>query len=156
MSNYHRARVPGGIYFFTVNLAVRGSDLLIRHIDELRASYGAVMRGMAFETQAVVILPDHLHAIWRLPQGDADFSTRWKLIKGGFSKRVSLDPSRSYSKVRKGERGIWQRRFWEPCIRDEADWLAHMEYIRWNPVKHGLVEVPEEWPHMSVKQSAMP
>ena len=121
MSRYRRAYIKGGIFFFTVTLADRPSDLFVRHIDRLRRIYGSVQRRYPFETIAICVLPDHLHAIWSLPEGDADFSLRWNLIKGGFSRGLPGEMPLSSSKIARRERGIWQRRYWEHAIRDEAD-----------------------------------
>ncbi len=145
--------VPGGTYFFTVNLADRGSDLLIREIDLLRSAYAAVTKEHPVICEAMVILPDHLHAVWTLPEGDADFSIRWKKIKASFSQHCMYEGKPRPSKTRKGELGIWQRRFWEHCIRDDADFAAHMEYCHWNPVKHGFVERAEDWPYSTIHRA---
>lgn len=148
MSRYRRARVPGGCFFFTVVLADRGSRLLVEEIGALREAWASVARERPFETRAAVVLPDHLHAVWQLPEGDGDFSSRWKAIKGRFSRAVGGGAVRP-SLARKGERGVWQRRFWERALRDDRDLAAHVEYCRTNPVKHGLVERPEDWPYSS-------
>lgn len=153
MSRYRRIYVPGGTYFFTVNLADRGSDLLIREVELLRSAYASVMAEHPVTCDAMVVLPDHIHAVWTLPDGDADFSVRWKKIKSTFTRHYPHPVSVSASKARKNERGIWQRRFWEHCIRDEADFAAHVEYCHWNPVKHGFVERPEEWPYSTVHRA---
>ena len=102
-----------------------------------------------FCIDAMVILPDHLHCIWTLPEGDWDFSTRWRLVKAGFSRACQPSGTQQIpsSLLRKGERGIWQQRFWEHSIRDETDFNAHCDYIHYNPVKHGLVENPGAWPY---------
>ena len=138
MSKYRRIFVPGGTYFFTVNLAERGSNLLVREIGLLRSAYASVVADHPIICEAMVVLPDHIHAVWTLPTADADFSVRWKKIKATFSRHCPQMVDVSPSKKRKGERGIWQRRFWEHCIRDDADLAAHVEYCHWNPVKHGL------------------
>ncbi len=145
MPNYRRLFIPGGTYFFTVNLLDRRRALLTENIDALRAAYACVTKHHPFETVAICILPEHLHCIWRLPPDDADFTTRWRLIKSRFSKSLPrrADPREGR---RKGERGIWQRRFWEHLIRDAEDLDRHVDYIHWNPVKHGLAEEPDEWP----------
>ena len=143
MPNYKRFKTQGGCYFFTVNLAQRGGNDLVTHIDALRRAYGNVMARLPFRTDAIVILPDHIHAIWTLPAGDADFSTRWKEIKAQFSHAIGPSP-RSYSKRRKGELGLWQRRFWEHLIRDAQDFRSHIAYIRNDPVKHGW------WGHRTI------
>ncbi|MEL7465319.1 MAG: transposase [Pseudomonadota bacterium] len=150
MSNYRRIRVEGGTYFFTVTLADRNSDLLVRRIDLLRRAWAATHRDMPFHTNAVVILPDHLHAVWTLPAGDADFSERWRRIKGRFSRMLAADERRSASKREKGEKGVWQRRFWEHVIRDEDDFARCNRYCWYNPVKHELVERPAEWAFSSL------
>jgi REP-associated tyrosine transposase len=149
MPRYRRRRIEGGFFFFTVTLADRSSDLLVREIERLRRIYGSVERRRPFETVAICILPDHLHAIWSLPEGDADFSTRWSLIKAGFSRGLNMPGDRSASKVRKRERGIWQRRFWEHAIRDDDDLRRHVDYTHFNPVKHGLVSRVADWPFSS-------
>ncbi|UWQ17098.1 REP-associated tyrosine transposase [Jannaschia sp. M317] len=150
MSNYRRAQTPGGTFFFTVNLAVRGETMLTDRIDELRRAYRSVGTDMPFTTRAVVVLPDHIHAIWTLPEGDSDFSTRWRRIKRAFTVSTGETRGRSRSKRRKGEAGLWQRRFWERCVRDEAELAACVRYVWGNPVKHGLVTRAVEWPYSSV------
>lgn len=150
MRRYIRATVPGGTYFFTVNLAQRaGNRLLIDRIDSLRAAFAATMHNHPFRIDAVVVLPEHLHALWTLPDGDADFATRWALIKARFSRALELSEGRSSSRIRKRERGIWQRRFYEHAIRDENDFARHVDYIHWNPVKHGRVCRVVDWPYSS-------
>jgi len=102
-----------------------------------------------FEIDAMVVLPEHLHCILTLPVGDSDFSTRWGLIKAYFSRQVDRGERISKSREKRGERGIWQRRFWEHLIRDEIDYRQHVDYIHWNPVKHGWVQAVKDWPHSS-------
>ena len=140
--------MKGSVFFFTVVLAERPSDLLIEQIERFRRSYQAVQQRRPFETVAICVLPDHIHALWALPDGDADFSTRWNLIKGSFSRGLEARP-RSTSQVAKREKGIWQRRYWEHAIRDDADLERHIDYIHFNPVKHGLVTRVTDWPHSS-------
>jgi putative transposase len=149
MSEYRRARIEGGWFFFTVTLADRSTDLLVRHVERLRNAYAAARRRDPFDTIAGCILPDHLHAIWALPQDDADFSRRWSLIKHDFSRGLPADPDRSPSKRAKREKGIWQRRYWEHAIRNEADLVRRIDYIHFNPVKHGLVSRTCDWPYSS-------
>jgi putative transposase len=149
MPNYRRAKVAGATYFFTVNLAQRDRSLLMEHIDALRAAFSGIKSALPFRTDAIVVLPDHLHAIWTLPVDDADFSTRWQRIKAAFSHSLETSERRSASRTSKGERGIWQRRFWEHLIRDENDYAAHVDYIHYNPVKHGYVKAAAQWPHSS-------
>ena len=149
MSRYRRARIEGGVFFFTVALADRSSDLLIRHIDHVRHVYRAVQRLRPFETDAICILPDHVHAVWSLPSGDSDFSTRWRIIKSGISRGLPAAQWRSASKVAKREKGIWQRRYWEHAIRDDVDFERHVDYIHFNPIKHGHVTRVRDWPYSS-------
>ena len=148
MSQYRRALAPGGTFFFTVNLADRDSALLTCHIDVFRTAYRNLVRIMPFETLAICVLPDHVHAVWRLPPGDADYSRRWQRIKAGFSQALPA-ASRSPSKQRKGESGIWQRRFWEHQIRNDEDLQRHVDYTHFNPVKHGWAKQVIEWPYSS-------
>ena len=148
MPQYRRVRLKGSTFFFTVVLANRSSRLLVDEVDRLRSIYRTVRERRPFETIAICILPDHIHAIWTLPEDDADFSGRWSLIKSGFSRGLE-DETRSPSKVIKREKGIWQRRFWEHVIRDDADLERHVDYIHFNPVKHGYVTRVVDWPHSS-------
>ena len=149
MTGYRRFRVKGGVYFFTVNLAERKKKLLIEHIDVLRAAFRVVKQAHPFQMDAVVILPDHLHTIWTLPEGDDDFSLRWRKIKSAFSREIEKGERVSKSRAGKKERGIWQRRFWEHAIRDENDFTRHVDYIHFNPVKHGHVQRVVDWPYSS-------
>ena len=132
---YRRANIEGGTYFFTVNLADRNSDMLIHQIDDLRTVMTKVKQAHPFKVLAMVVLPEHLHAIWRLPQGDADYPLRWSLIKSGFSRRQEKGERIHASRKAKRERGIWQRRYWEHQIHDELDLTRHVDYIHFNPVK---------------------
>jgi len=134
-------------YFFTINLAERSSRLLTENIYALRKAWRKVRRELPFKTEAVVVLPDHLHCIWTLPPEDADFSARWRKIKAIFSRQLPKIERRSVSRLDKGERGIWQRRFWEHALRDETDWERHVDYIHYNPVKHGRVKQVADWPY---------
>lgn len=147
---YRRSRTAGGTYFFTVNLADRRSDILVRYIDELRAVVNAVKARHPFVLLAMVVLPEHLHAIWRLPPGGADYPLRWSLIKAGFSMRMNKGEIIPVSRQGKRERGVWQRRYWEHQIRDQDDMLRHVEYIHYNPVKHGWVTRAADWPHSTL------
>lgn len=152
MTAYRRNFIPGGSFFFTVNLFDRQSHLLRERIDLLRQAFRDVRARHLFTLDAVVILPDHLHAIWTLPPGDADYATRWRLIKAEFSRRSAPPERRSNSRRRKGERGIWQRRYWEHTLRDEGDFERHCDYIHFNPVKHGHVSTVSEWPYSSFQR----
>jgi len=149
MTHYRRLRQPGGTVFFTVNLADRRQRLLADHIDALRSAFQEVRQAHPFVIHAVAILPEHLHCLWELPAGDSDYSTRWRQIKAAFSKTLPQGEAISASRARRAERGIWQRRFWEHAIRDDADYAAHFDYIHYNPVKHGWVKRVRDWPYSS-------
>mgnify|MGYP000863041510 CR=1 FL=1 len=129
MPNYIRPKVPGGSVFFTVALADRRSNLLVREIDALRSAVRTAQADLPFHIDAWVVLPDHLHCIWTLPTGDADYAVRWKEIKTRFTKAIGQVGPRSVSKVTKGESGIWQRRFWDHHIRDERDFTTHLARV---------------------------
>ncbi len=146
---YRRIWKPGGTYFFTVVLADRHTRLLVCNIDYLRQAFRQAKIALPFRLEAAVVLPDHLHCIWTLPEGDADYPCRWQHIKASFSKKLPKATARSASKVAKRERGIWQRRYWEHLIRDEHDLHRHLDYLHYNPVKHGLVAHVSDWPYSS-------
>jgi putative transposase len=160
MPNYRRAFVAGGCWFFTVNLLDRRSRLLIERIDALRAAVRETRQRFPFHIDAMVVLPDHIHAVWTLPDDDFDFSIRWRLIKIRFSR--SIPEGEQLSETRRGrrERGLWQRRFWEHLIRDERDYNHHIDYCWFNPVRHGLVANVEDWPfssfHRDVREYSAP
>ena len=150
MRTYKRQRAEGGCYFFTVNLANRqNNDLLIREIAALREAIRQTRINHPFEIDAIVVLPEHLHTIWQLPPDDHDFSTRWRLVKSRFSQAIKTDEHVSESRKKKGERGVWQRRFWEHLIRDEEDYARHADYIHYNPVKHRHCATAADWPYSS-------
>ncbi len=149
MTQYRRHFQPGGSYFFTVNLVDRRLRLLTEQIELLRAAFRYTLQGHPFTVEAIVMLPEHLHAIWTLPPGDAYYATRWRLIKSHFSRALPLHERRSVSRIGKGERGIWQRQYWEHTLRDEADFERHADYIHFNPVKHGHVNRVADWPYSS-------
>jgi putative transposase len=149
MTDYRRNRVPGGTYFFTVNLYDRRRALLVKNIDILRKAVRGVRMKAPFHIDAWVVLPDHRHCLWTLPEGGVDFSARWQAIKTAFSKQIPPGEFRSASRLGKAERGIWQLPFWEHTIRDDRDYAAHMDYIHFNPVKHGLVAEAANWPYSS-------
>jgi len=147
MPNYRRNRIPGGTCFFTVNLLDRNQRYLVNHIDELREAIRRTREKHPFHIDAWVVLPDHLHCIWTLPENDDEYSRRWQAIKKDFSKSIPIKEYRSAVRVKNKERGIWQRRFWEHTIRDELDYKRHMDYIHYNPVKHGWVKQVTDWPY---------
>jgi len=149
MPTYRRNFLAGGFYFFTVNLANRRLRLLTENVDLLRAAFRYTRQRHPFAIEAIVVLPDHLHTIWRMPEGDADFAVRWALIKASFSRTLRKGEPVSASRRRRRERGIWQRRYWEHTIRDEDDLGRHLDYIHFNPVKHGHVACVATWPYSS-------
>lgn len=155
MPNYRRVWTSGGTYFFTVNLLKRGrSDLLTRNIDLLRDAVRLVRRDHPFDIHGWVVLPDHLHCVIQLPETDADFALQWRLIKARFSKGLQPTEWRSRVRERRGERSIWQRRYWEHLIRSEEDYRAHMDYVHINPMKHGLVRRVSDWPYSTFHRLA--
>ena len=154
MTTYRRPVVPGGTFFFTVVTFGRRrflTDDLARAC--LRNAWRETMRWKPFQQDAVCLLPDHLHCIWTFPPDDSDFSSRWSFLKGSFTRQYlqSGGPQgvRGTSRIRKGEAAIWQRRFRDHAIRDEKDFARHVDYIHFNPVKHGLVSRPKDWPWSS-------
>jgi len=149
MTAYRRNFIPGGCFFFTVNLADRRLRLLTENVEALRAAFRETHQRHPFTIDAIVVLPDHLHAVWTMPEGDRDFATRWRLIKSTFSRNLAVGEPISASRAAKGERGIWQRRYWEHTIRDENDLARHIDYVHINPVKHGLVTRVGDWSHSS-------
>ena len=149
---YRRATAPGATYFFT--LVTYNRQRLFERPDTvqlLREACRQVKQRHPFTIEAMVVLPDHLHCLWTLPKDDANFSTRWRLIKSEFSRHcpAKYKRQRSLSRLKKQEQAIWQRRFWEHQVRDEADFLRHLDYIHYNPVGHQLVESPGDWPYSS-------
>lgn len=152
--NYRRVINPGGTFFFTV-VTFNRLHLLTRddHVDLLREAFHYVTKNHPFRVDACVVLPDHLHTIWTLPDDDHDYSTRWRLIKSYFSHRLPEQPSNiPGSRAAKEERAVWQRRFWEHAIRDQRDFENHLNYLHYNPVKHGLASSPMDWPYSSFGQ----
>jgi putative transposase len=149
MTEYRRYRLKGGTYFFTVNLAERKHNLLIEHIDDLRNAFREIKHAHPFRIDAIAVMPDHLHTLWTLPEDDDDFSLRWRQIKSAFSRQIEKGERLSKSRTRKQERGIWRRRFWEHAIRNENDYARHVDYIHFNPVKHGYVRQVVDWPYSS-------
>lgn len=154
MPNYRRWRILGGTYFFTV-VTERRRRFLVTDVARLalRNAFAHVRRERPFTVDAIVLLPDHLHTVWTLPPGDADYSTRWRLIKTHFTDHYltsgGKESSRSAGRVDKRERGVWQRRFFEHTVRDESDMKRCIDYVHVNPLKHGLVERVVDWPWSS-------
>jgi putative transposase len=159
MVRYRRNFIAGGTYFFTVTLADRTSRALVEHADALRAAMQSTRLERPFTIDAVVILPDHLHIVMTLPAEDADYANRWRLIKRRFTHAVTRSGTRVAHHA-SGEAALWQRRFWEHTIRDDSDFERHVDYIHFNPVRHGLVARVRDWPHSSfhrfVQQGLLP
>ncbi len=152
---YRRAFIPGGSYFFTLVTEKRRPIFdTVATIDVLRNAFRIVRTAHPFEIVAIVIMPDHLHCIWTLPPGDADYALRWRLIKSWFTRHCNpvlrLEPDSS--RVRKQQQAIWQHRYWEHVLRDETDFRKHVEYIHYNPVKHGYATAPVDWPYSSFRR----
>lgn len=147
---YRRPSLRGGTYFFTLALQDRTSRLLVERIDILRRAVADVRRRHPFTIDACVVLPEHLHSIWALPEADSDFAMRWSLIKATFSRAIAADEYVGPSRRRRGERGIWQRRYWEHRIRDEADHANHVAYVHYNPVRHGHARFASHWPYSTI------
>lgn len=157
MQQYRREWIPGGTYFFTVNTYQRQKLLTkLPFYQALKASIKEVRKDHPFEIIAFVLLPDHLHCIWTLPENDGNYSLRWSLIKRKVSQetRIYLPDSISDSRIKRHESGLWQRRFWEHRIRDENDLEMHVNYVHYNPVKHGYVNNVSEWSYSSFHRYA--
>jgi putative transposase len=149
MLRYLRAKIKGSVFFSRSFSRIAGAICWSTRSIASVIPTEHVQQGRPFETIAICVLPDHLHAPWALPEGDADFPTHWSLIKSGFSRGLEPAQSRSASKATKREKGIWQRRYWEHAIRDDADLERHVDYIHFNPVKHGHTTRASDWPHSS-------
>jgi putative transposase len=139
---YRRSRVPGASYFFTLALRHRRTDLLVRHIDLLRKAFVSARAKSPFSIDAIVVLPEHLHAVWTLPEGDDDYPGRWRAIKALFTREWR-------KRVGAAFKSPWQSRYWEHTIRDEKDFARHIDYVHFNPVKHGHVDKVIDWPYSS-------
>jgi len=147
MSTYLRTWQPGGTFFLTLALANRDSALLTEHVGLLRTAFRQARSARPFRIDAMVVLPEHLHLLCTLPAADADYATRIAHLKAGFSRGVP--ECGSLARRSRRERGIWQRRYWEHTVRDEKDLLGHIDYIHYNPVKHGYVSQARDWPWSS-------
>lgn len=152
MSHNMRPHIPAATIFFTVSLAQPGADLLLLEIERLRQAVRVTRAERPFQINAWVVMPDHLHTIWTLPDADRDYSTRWRLIKARFSAALPKDP-RHLGHIARQERGIWQRRFCERPLRSETEFQQHMRTCWMDPVRHGLVDDPGEWPYSSFHRS---
>ena len=149
MVRYRRLRTDGATYFFTVTLRNRRADTLVENIDALRSAIARTRALRPFHIDAMVVLPDHLHAVWTMPEDDSDYSGRWRSIKSAFVRSLRKDGMPINCNAR-GEALVWQRRFWEHQIRDEDDLQRHVDYVHINPVKHGLVKRAIDWPWSSL------
>jgi putative transposase len=154
MANYRRCYIPGGSYFFTLVTERRAPILANDEArDLLRSAIRACQQQWPFSVDALVLLPDHLHAIWTLPSGVCDYSKRWGFVKKYFTQHWlaanGLEQPVSRPKKNQRRRGVWQRRFWEHTLRDEYDYSQHLDYLHYNPVKHGLVTAVADWPYSS-------
>jgi putative transposase len=150
MSDYIRKRSPGGTFFFTIRLADRSSDLLVRKIADLRRAMRDTKQRHPFEIDAIVILPNVIHTIWILPEGDTDYPNRVGMLKSRFSRSQPMPAHRTLTQIKRGEKAIWQRRYWEHHIRDAADLARHRDLIYQSPVHAGLCATPQAWPHTSL------
>lgn len=153
MTAYRRLYVPGGTYFFSAHLLDPRAKTLVTHIDLLRQSVRLARKRWSFVIEAAVVLPNQTHMIWTLPADDTDFSKRWRLIKSTFSRHVPAPIHLSPSQKKRGEKGIWQRRFWEHAIRDGQDYDLHMKMIHDAPVTMGVVSDASSWPYSSFHAS---
>ncbi len=150
--HYRRVYIEGGCYFFTVVTEKRRKIFSEDdNVKRLRAAFKTVMQKRPFVIDAAVVLPDHLHFIWTLPEYDSDYSTRWRLIKSAFSKQY---PDKfivqNANRKKKKQQELWQHRGWEHCLRDKRDFQQHIDYIHYNPVKHGLVKRASDWQYSSI------
>ncbi len=148
MVQYRRNLLPGGTYFFTVTLHNRRATYLTDHIELLRNAMRQTAQRRPFQTHAIVILPDHLHAIWTLPPADNDYPARWRSIKANVSRDLAAQGIK-IDKTPRGEYLLWQKRYWEHTIQNDDDFRRHVDYIHYNPVKHGLVNRVADWPYSS-------
>ena len=154
MLDYRRSKIAGGSFFFTL---VTFNRLPIFTAEPARAilhsAWIEVQERFPFQTDAVVLLPDHIHCIWTLPDGNGNFSARWNAIKRlftqGYLVQIGPGETRNASRQKRGEAAVWQRRFWEHMLRDNVDLNRHLDYIHYNPVKHGLVKKAGDWPWSS-------
>lgn len=152
MRNYIRDKTKGGCYFLTFNLLDRKSQLLLTHINELRIAYANTVKHHRFHLEALVILPDHVHIMITLPEDSDNYAIVVASLKSQFSKQINKSEIITLSRQNKRERGLWQRRFWEHRIRDDSDYRQHMDYIHYNPVKHGYVVNPQDWQYSTLNK----
>lgn len=148
MVNYRRIYIEGATYFFTVTLKNRQANLLTNHIDALRESFAFVKKQHPFKIIAIVILPEHIHCIWQLPNEDDNYAGRWRAIKSRFTRSL-IKSGVKLQQNKRGEYDLWQPRYWEHTIRNEADLSRHIDYLHYNPVKHGWTNSVKDWPYSS-------
>ena len=153
MSCYVCSAVPGDTYFFTVRAARRGNDLFLRNIEPLRHAMRKTRAAHPFVIDEIVVLPDVIHSLWTLPDGDAQISQRWRMLKSLFSRRVDAPQDLGAQRLRPGEKGLWQRLYWQHAICDADDLAAHRQMILTAPVQAGLVDRPAQWPHSSIHRA---
>jgi putative transposase len=165
MSRYRRSRTPGATYFFTLTTFDRRPLLIGEPIrTALRKAIAETRERAPFVVHAWVLLPEHLHCVWELPDHDADFGKRWSMIKRKVTQACGYDGDAdlptTLSRAGRREGGLWQRRFWEHQICDDLDFERHVDYIHFNPVKHGHVRSVKDWPfstfHRYVKDGLYP
>jgi putative transposase len=137
MVRYRRMRVPDGTFFFTVTLRDRRSSQLVESVDALRDAWRSAAARVRHDVIAAVVMPDHVHAVVRMRDGAGDYSRLWQDIKKGFTQRTRAP----------GMPSPWQSRFWEHTVRDDAELRASIDYVHFNPVKHGHVDRVRDWPH---------
>lgn len=146
-------RDTAGTYFFTARTAQRGSDLLLRKVGLLRHVMRQTRDRFPFEIVEIVVLGDAIHTLWTLPDGDFDYSKRWRMLKTLFSRGCPAPQVGESTRLRPGEKGIWQRRFWDHAIRDADDLATHRQLIFDAPVQAGLVRRPSDWAHSSIHRA---
>jgi putative transposase len=155
MANYRRLYRAGGSYFFT-HVTYQRYPWLCSDLGRqaLREAITTIRKKYPFTMDIFVLLPDHFHCIWTLPEEDSDYAKRWRLIKlivtKSCGRQLALPSEKTPSGERRREGNLWQRCYWKHCIRDEQDFINHYEYIHHNPVKHGLVESPTDWPYSTI------
>jgi putative transposase len=152
---YRRSRAKGATFFFTVVTHNRRRILCLEpNVALIKEAFRGIIEKHPFTVDAFVLLPDHLHCIWTLPEEDNDFSMRWRQIKAYFTKACcdKFKEKQTAIQQERGEQTVWQRRYWEHQIRDDDDFIKHVEYIHYNPVKHGLVKAPIAWRHSTFRR----
>jgi len=155
MSKHKHSVAPGTTFFFTIRLADRQSDLLVRRIDDLRRAMRVTLLHHPFQINAIAVLPSVIHTLWTLPDGDEDHAKRVAMLKNRFSRRQDMPAHRSLTQIKRGDKGIWQRHFWEHEISDADDFERHRDLIYLSPVHAGLCPRPQDWPHSSLRRDQL-